>query len=1033
MKNLNIIVLLLLSLFFHNHLPAQSNREFRATWVITWEHKCDKDRIIEILDNHVKSNMSAVLFQIRQSGTAYYNSSYEPWGYYANYENPGFDPLAFAVKEAHKRGLELHAWFNTFHTSSTRAGTPAGDHPEWVCRDGNDKPMPSNKAISPGLQEVREYTIDVAMEIVNNYNIDGLHLDYVRWNEYTNDDLAKPVPPYKSVDGMISQSELEKLNQTADKDRYLYDINHKYSDGVPEGFDSWEEWWRWSVTEFVNNLHDSIQAVKPWVKLSPAALGKYKEGGNYGWNGYYRVYQDAAKWFNNGYIELLTPMHYHWKYPNGFYNELTEDWEPYIQPGIDAGRIYSVGPGSYILDRYGVWSNHRGIVEKCRTLDWVNGFHFFSYDYWVSHNYWDTAAETFFSVKPKIPKTDFLLSRDIEAPQLSISRIDTSSYELEVTPSTIFDEGQWLVVYESLENNIDRDSTQIRDIKYSDYSFTYEIHYDPELSYEDKYYFSVSICDRYWNESQLSNTLMIDDIPSFPPALAYSTISDGDTIKPYQELLFVFDHPVDQNSFEDNFQISPSIDITEYQWTEDSKSVKLVIAEELDAGTSYQFKIPPTVVGKYNQEPFDGDQDGTGGDALSMTIQTEDTDTQGPKIVSYYPNTDAAKNAFDVNNVLTITFDEIINHNSINDSTISLLKIHPEAGEIETEIYYSCYDINNKTIVTINPLDDLIADQDYKLIFLNHASDKYDNKMSDNFVLNFTTENFHYSVKNEINDMSHRGSLTAPYLDKKSTNVNESISKVKYEVLNQLPGTYPPLAPFITYLWNDSEETSLLYEKMEYSAARVKIFDTTGTIQLFIFGDNSNNKFRFCLEEYQNDEFTGLEVSKWIDINWYGWRLVEWDMDKAAQTGAWDLGQGDGILNGDRYHYDSFQFTQSEKGSTLGKIGIDDLLYIEKKSGRPAKIANKNTNTPQKFTLYQNYPNPFNPTTTIKFSVPNKSHVRLNIYDLSGSLVDQPVNKVYNSGSYETTFNGKNLASGIYFYQLITEEKVITRKMMLIK
>ena len=138
------------------------------------------------MDDHVDANMNAVIFQVRQGGTAYYESSYEPWGYYAGYQYPGYDPLAVAIEEAHSRGLELHAWFNVFQTSSTFSGTPAAENPEWVCRDQNGNSMSSYRSLSPGLEDVRKYTVNVAMEIVRNYDIDGLHLDYVRWNEHTN-------------------------------------------------------------------------------------------------------------------------------------------------------------------------------------------------------------------------------------------------------------------------------------------------------------------------------------------------------------------------------------------------------------------------------------------------------------------------------------------------------------------------------------------------------------------------------------------------------------------------------------------------------------------------------------------------------------------------------------------------------------------------------------------------------------------------------------------------------------------------------
>ncbi|HJM96397.1 MAG TPA: family 10 glycosylhydrolase, partial [Candidatus Marinimicrobia bacterium] len=174
-------------------LNIDSNSEFRSTWVITWNH-IDRDapahinqaNVREIMENHTQANMNAVIFQVRQGGTAYYESSYEPWGYYSGYSYPGYDPLEYAIEQAHERGLELHAWFNVFQTSSTHPGSPAAENPEWVCRDQNGFTMDSYQSLSPGLSEVRDYTINVAMEIVNNYDIDGLHLDYVRWNEHTN-------------------------------------------------------------------------------------------------------------------------------------------------------------------------------------------------------------------------------------------------------------------------------------------------------------------------------------------------------------------------------------------------------------------------------------------------------------------------------------------------------------------------------------------------------------------------------------------------------------------------------------------------------------------------------------------------------------------------------------------------------------------------------------------------------------------------------------------------------------------------------
>ena len=221
---------------------SSRNTEFRSTWVITWDHINRYEnsgqnlyRLREIMDDHVDANMNAVIFQVRQGGTAYYESSYEPWGYYAGYQNPGYDPLAAAIEEAHSRGLELHAWFNVFQTSSTHDGSPAAEHPEWICRDQNGIPMSSYRSLSPGLEDVREYTINVAMEIVRNYDIDGLLLDYVRWNEHTNSERNNPTvdQELERLDGMINKNEIEHLISNM-SGRYLYDYQHPYSAGVPD-------------------------------------------------------------------------------------------------------------------------------------------------------------------------------------------------------------------------------------------------------------------------------------------------------------------------------------------------------------------------------------------------------------------------------------------------------------------------------------------------------------------------------------------------------------------------------------------------------------------------------------------------------------------------------------------------------------------------------------------------------------------------------------------------------------------------------
>lgn len=523
-----LFALLLIPAYIFPLTAAESNAEFRATWVITWEWLNASNTVEQgkaltrtILDNHKKANMNAVLWQARQSGTVYFESSYEPWGSYVGGKRPGYDPLKYAIEEAHRRNMEFHAWFNVFHASSTAHGAPAAEHPEWVCRDQAGRAMTSSRSLSPGLEAVRDYTIRVAMELVRNYDIDGLHLDYVRWNEYSSTQLErgldKAIPEERKLDGMITDEQLADL-QMNQGSRYLYDVEHPYSAGVPEGFSSWEEWWRWSVTEFVSTLHDSIQAVKPWVRLSAAVLGKYNWSG---WQGYGTVYQDAALWFNEGYVDQLTPMHYHWTDAAGFYDMLVgpngdsnyaQCWGKYIQPGIQAGRLYTCGPGSYQFDDKNVWSNHVPVVLKVRTIPWVDGFQFFSYGTWKRRNYWSKAKSQFFTNLVKIRASGAIDSTAPEPPTITISKLDTTVYRLFITPAASGKPTARFIIYRQHEDSlIQPDTAPIVDIKFTDRDYIFTDHINERDG--GYYYYGVTAVDRHWNESPVSNIVRTEIIP----------------------------------------------------------------------------------------------------------------------------------------------------------------------------------------------------------------------------------------------------------------------------------------------------------------------------------------------------------------------------------------------------------------------------------------------------------------------------------------------------------------------------------------
>ena len=1122
------------------------NEEFRATWVITWNYssssfsvETSQQRIREVLDNHVKANMNSVLFQVRQSGTAYYQSSFEPWGSYSP-QYTDYDPLTFAIEEAHKRGLELHAWFNVFQCSSmhvdttalgdTLSAAPAAAHPEWVCRDQSGIAMTESRALSPGIQAVRDYTVDVAMEIVNNYDIDGLHMDYVRWNEYSNSKKSKSyaasIDETRMLDGFITEEQIEDLQKNKGG-RYLYDVDHPYSAGIPndipgETFSSWEDYWRWSVTEFVQTLHDSIQSVKPWARLSTAALGKYRWSG---WQGYGTVYQDAALWFNEGYVDQLTPMHYHWTTASGFLDMLTagdpESWDYYIQPGINAGRLFSVGPGSYILLDNKIWYRHKEIIQACRNIDWVDGFQFFSYGSWNGALYWEEAGETVFKKITKIRNN--VQSGIPTEPTVSLLKNDLLKYEITVTPDAGISENHWFLVYRSEDETISPSDDEIIDIHFGQESYTVADSFPGTQNFDGKYHYAATCLDRYWSESVISNDVISDSIPSYAPIVLKTIPADVDTIPVNTSIIFYFSKSIDTTNFILNIAFNPQIPLSGFSWTDNNSTVKFLTSGTLNFDTQYTINLQPTLT-DVNGKTLDGNADGIPGDGYTITFRTFDVDVSGPVMIASYPDANTEK--FDLDDVISIEFDELVDPETINENTISLIN---NGNPVTIEAIVNTFE--NRSILNVKPFSQLISNAVNVLTLSTGITDTLGNALSDEIYIDFTTDNYYYSAKKMVDDFTGGGDWQAPTYSGSTVGVVVMGSEFGLTTANYLPASEfndaAKKSGYLKYQWDPDKTEFLLREYLSGGSTREVIFETSSILQCFIYGDGSHTLFRFAVDDnYPAELAVNHEVSPWIEIDWIGWRLVEWDLG-AGVNGTW---LGDGNLDGN-LRMDSFQLTKTENSAWSGRIFIDNLRLVKRTAGQAppntapviedlpdtSVIAGKyvkvypswtDPNTadiheiicqsdtsgvyflikghtsgstvyvrthdeyagtslvkiivkdygvgelsdttsfyitvypsnaieiatvPLQFSLAQNYPNPFNPMTTIRFSLDNSGSTRLIIYDILGRKVTELVNQHLQTGNYTIRFDASNLPSGQYLYQLISGQKVLTKKMMLLK
>jgi uncharacterized lipoprotein YddW (UPF0748 family) len=290
-------------------IPPPPQREFRGAWIATvlnidWPSKPgltteeQKAELIAMLDRAVDLKLNAVIFQIRPACDALYASPYEPWsasltGVMGQPPNPYYDPLAFAVEEAHKRGLELHAWFNpyrAYHAKATdriSANHISKTRPEWVKQYGR------YLWLDPGEKDAQNYTMNVIMDVVRRYNIDGVHID----------DYYYPYPLRDNNNAIIDfpdETSWQKYQQSG-------------------GQLSRNEWRRENVNTLVEQLYIAIKMEKPWVKFGISPFGIWRQGypaeieavdnGN-AFDPYDQIYADSLKWLVNGWLDYFSPQLY---------------------------------------------------------------------------------------------------------------------------------------------------------------------------------------------------------------------------------------------------------------------------------------------------------------------------------------------------------------------------------------------------------------------------------------------------------------------------------------------------------------------------------------------------------------------------------------------------------------------------------------------------------------------------------------------------------------------------------------------------
>jgi uncharacterized lipoprotein YddW (UPF0748 family) len=407
MRKLYCIICLAIGILLLTAVQSQAqqqpNYEFRGVWIATvdnidWPQKGDynvesqKADFIRLLDMHLRNGMNAVVVQVRPATDAFYASPYEPWsqwltGTQGKAPFPFYDPLQFMIEEAHKRGMEFHAWLNPYRAnfSIARASIApdhiTNQHPEWFVDYGG------KTYFDPGNKEGQAWVEKVVKDIVQRYDVDAIHMDDYFY-------------PYK----------------VAGKDFPDAASYAKDTKGL-----SRDDWRRSNVDSIISQLSVMIKEVKPWVKFGISPFGVWRNSDKdpmgsptkAGVTNYDDLYADILLWLQKGWIDYVAPQLY-WEMDHKLvaFPTLVDWWSKHTY-----GRHLYIGQGVYraleTSPSSRAWKNKNELpnqIDLLRSYPEVKGSVYFSSKTFDSNpNGWsDSLRNNYYSKPALVPPMEWL-------------------------------------------------------------------------------------------------------------------------------------------------------------------------------------------------------------------------------------------------------------------------------------------------------------------------------------------------------------------------------------------------------------------------------------------------------------------------------------------------------------------------------------------------------------------------------------------------------------------------------------------------
>lgn len=478
-------------------------REMRTVWIATvsnidWPQtrgtgtatiNKQKKQLTDLLDGFVKANMNSVCLQVRPMADALYKSSYEPWSSYltgTRGQDPGWDPLAFAVEECHKRGLEINAWVNPYRFSNSSGNDCTTAIDKQLKNSGILMQVGNRIVFNPALKASRDHLLKVCKEMIQNYDIDGIIFDdYFYPGGGTPEDSSAP-------------------------DYQLYTQSNS---GMSIG-----DWRRANVNQMVKDMWDMVQATKPYVKFSigPAGVAGQRSTSatKHGvvpvdeycrasdWQ-YTTIYSDPLAWLEEGTIDYISPQLY-WKttHVTNPFGPLT-NWWSYIAEHF--GRHHYASHNIYFMAETNTKADWDEILQQIRYSRQYNrqnapGVNFYSAKYIdgpTCKGFSDYLSQTLFTHKALEPAMPWHSKTNYDAPANLAYSGGTLSWT-GVNKKLV----RYSVYAVPLTVTLDEAQSQAFDGIKSDYlvGVTYTPSFKLDASLQSGYWYAVCVVDGWNNE-----------------------------------------------------------------------------------------------------------------------------------------------------------------------------------------------------------------------------------------------------------------------------------------------------------------------------------------------------------------------------------------------------------------------------------------------------------------------------------------------------------------------------------------------------